>query len=241
MDQSRNFKSEFLRTFTILSYSHNKYNVWQDFIFASACSFSNAVDKFHFAEREKEYLQRIHKYDKKEQQLFPKLLSQVVMEFDKNTDQDLLGDLFMDLNFGDACKGQFFTPYHVCKLMSEITLGDVVSEVKDKGYISIHDCACGAGATFIAAVNDAKEKLAKAGINYQNHIFVTAQDIDQTVALMCYIQLSLLGVAGFVKIGDSLANPMSTDDGGKNYWYIPMYFSRPWQMRKLIKQLKGEK
>lgn len=54
MDQSRNFKSEFLRTFTILSYSHNKYNVWQDFIFASACSFSNAVDKFHFAEREKE-------------------------------------------------------------------------------------------------------------------------------------------------------------------------------------------
>lgn len=102
MDQSRNFKSEFLRTFTILSYSHNKYNVWQDFIFASACSFSNAVDKFHFAEREKEYLQRIHKYDKKEQQLFPKLLSQVVMEFDKNTDQDLLGDLFMDLNFGDA-------------------------------------------------------------------------------------------------------------------------------------------
>ena len=29
-------------------------------------------------------------------------------------------------------------------------------------------------------------------------MLVTAQDIDYTVALMCYIQLSLLGVAAYI-------------------------------------------
>ena len=46
-------------------------------------------------------------------------------------------------------------------------------------------------------------------INYQNHVLVAAQDIDMTVALMCYIQLSLLGVAGYVKIGNSITDPIT--------------------------------
>lgn len=60
----------------------------------------------------------------------------------------------------------------------------------------------------IAAANVARNDIEKAGFNFQNHILFSAQDIEETVALMCYIQLSLLGVAGFVKVGNSLTDPI---------------------------------
>lgn len=237
MEKQDNFKNEFLRTFNILSYSHNKWDVWNDFIYMAAASFSNAVDKQNFEKRENEYLRIIKKYNKNEQQLFPKLLAKVTMALDANPNQDFLGSLFMDMNLGNDRAGQFFTPYSVCRLMSGIAVGNIVEQVQKDHYITVNDCCCGAGATLIAAINEAKEQLEKAGMNYQNHVFVVAQDIDRTVALMCYIQLSLLGVAGFVKVGDSLYNPPETKDTYENHWFTPIYFTELWQMRNLIKKL----
>lgn len=69
---------------------------------------------------------------------------------------------------------------------------------------------------------------------YQNHLLVVAQDIDETVALMCYIQLSLLGVAGYVKVGNSLTEPMTDNDNKENYWFTPMYFSNVWVLRRIF-------
>lgn len=34
------------------------------------------------------------------------------------------------------------TPYHVCAHMAEIAMGNVVEEVKEKGFISINDPCC---------------------------------------------------------------------------------------------------
>ena len=36
---------------------------------------------------------------------------------------------------------------------------------------------------------------------------------------MCYIQLSLLGIAGYFKVGNSLTKPMTMADDLKNYWF----------------------
>jgi len=76
--------------------------------------------------------------------------------------------------------------------------------------------------------------LEKTNLNYQNHLLVVAQDIDETVALMCYIQLSLLGVAGYVKVGNSLTEPMTDNDDKENYWFTPMYFSNVWVLRRIF-------
>ena len=62
-----------------------------------------------------------------------------------------------------------------------------------------------------------------------------SQDIDYTVAMMCYIQLSLLGAAAYIKIGNSLTEPMSSNDTLENYWFTPMYFCEPWSLRRSIK------
>ena len=105
--------------------------------------------------------------------------------------------------------------------------------------MSINDPCCGAGATLIAGANAIRKELKKDNqqLNYQNHVLVIAQDIDEVVALMCYIQISLLGLAGFVKVGNSITNPISTDDSFENYWCTPMYFSDVWRTRRAINQI----
>lgn len=135
---------------------------------------------------------------------------------------------------GDEHNGQIFTPYHVCELMAEMTMDDVVKKVEQDGYISINDPCCGAGATLIAGIHTARKQLEKVNLNYQNHLLVVAQDINETVALMCYIQLSLLGVAGYVKVGNSLTEPMTDNDNKENYWFTPMYYSNVWVLRRIF-------
>ena len=79
--------------------------------------------------------------------------------------------------------------------------------------------------------------MEKENLNFQNHIFVAAQDIDETVALMCYLQISLLGVAGYVKVGNALTEPMTEKDNTKNYWMTPMYYSDIWNLRQLFNSM----
>lgn len=225
----------FVKLFQELTYRWTPWEVWQDFVTMYACAISNAVDKSHFEKREELYLKRIQKYNKKEQEIFPQLAAEVVLALEKNPEQDFLGSIFMALNLGNDSGGQFFTPYDVCRMMAEMTCDNVLPTIEAKGYISINDCACGAGATLIAGVHAAAKQISKAGLNWQNHILVTAQDVDYTVAYMCYIQLSLLGVAGYIKVGNSLTEPMCSDDSLENYWFTPIYCSDVWTIRRLFK------
>lgn len=226
--------AEFLKTFQILSYMHSKWDVWRDFIFMTACSISNAVSKNNYEKREMDYIRTISRYEKRDQRLFPKLFSQLIIALDNDPDQDFLGTTYTQLGLNNGNLAQIFTPYDVCKLMSRISLSNLLDEIKLKGYATICDPACGAGATLISAANEAKELLKKEHLNFQNHILMAGQDIDETAGLMCYIQLSLMGLAGFVKIGDSLSNPISRNDKLDNYWFTPMYYSKIWTRRRSI-------
>ena len=44
-------------------------------------------------------------------------------------------------------------------------------------------------------------------------------------------------LAGFIKIGNSITDPMSTDDSSEKYWYTPMYFSDVWSTRRMLRQI----
>ena len=192
------------------------------------------MDKLHYEEREALYLKTIQKYNKQEQLFFPQLAAEVVNALEENPEQDFLGKLFMELNLGNDSGGQFFTPYHVCELMAKISIGDVLPQIEERGYITINDPACGAGATLIAGIHEVRKRL-DGKLNWQNHILVAAQDVDYTVAMMCYIQLSLLGAAGYIKVGNTLTEPMSSNDTLESYWFTPMYFSSVWTVRRLFK------
>ena len=227
-------KKDFLKAFGRLSYRHSAWEVWNDFVVMAACALSNPVDKMHYKEREDRYLSIIRKYKKDEQEVFSELFALTVMALEKNQEQDFLGQLYMELKLNSKEKKQEFTPYGLCQAMAEITMADTVREVHECGYITLNDCCCGGGAILIAGVNTAKRLLGEEGLNFQNHVLVSAQDIDETVALMCYIQLSLLGVAAYIKVGNSITEPMTDSDTLENYWFTPMYFSDVWAMRRIV-------
>lgn len=231
------FQKEFVALFDQLRMRHNSWTVWCDLMHMGAVSISNAVAKYRWQQREESYLQCMRKYNREEQLLFPQLFAVIVEALEQNPDQDFLGDLYMNLNLSSSHKGQFFTPYNLCRCMAQMNMDGLAQTIAEKGWANVLDPCCGAGALFIAFANEAK----RVNINYQTDIFFVAQDIDPVVAHMCYIQMSLLGMAGYVVIGDSLSAPaVSLDKYGlipnpdQNIWYTPMYFRDVWQGRVLV-------
>lgn len=231
------YKAKFMTVFKRLTYTYRSWDIWKDFIVMFACSISNSVDKRYYDNREKLYLKTIKRYKKDEQMMFVELVAYTVMALETNQEQDFFGYIFMELKLGNESGGQFFTPYHVAEFMSAVTLEDCVRHINDKGYFTIHDSCCGAGVMLIASINETRKILEKENLNHQNHMLVTGQDIDLVTALMCYIQISLLGVAGYVKVGNALTEPMCDNDDLSSYWFTPIYFSEVWSMRRMFRSL----
>lgn len=242
MKKMKNMSQDAKHIFNLLrelSYRYDLVRVWQDFILLFACAISNAVDKKHFAERERLYKKTIERYNEQEQSIFPQIAAEIIMALEKNPEQDCLGKLYMEMEISNKHAGQYFTPYSVSKMMAAMTTIDVIDTVRKNGYATLNDPTCGAGAMLIASLHEAGEKLKKEEMNWQNHLLVSGQDIDYTAALMCYIQLSLLGAAGFVKIGDSLTSPIAGMDSPEDCWFTPMYFSDVWALRRVISLAKA--
>lgn len=206
----------------------------------SAISISNIIQGPHREQREKMYLDRARRYTCDQLKCFAQMFSEVVSEMERDPEQDVLGELFMILGLGNEWKGQFFTPYDVCRMMATMNLGlETKKQIENQGWISVCDPACGAGALLIAFANECK----KHQINYQTSVLFVAQDIDFLAGCMCYIQLSLLGCPGYIVIDDSIVRPALSHDGhglipvdAPNVWYTPMYFREVWQWRRVFAQ-----
>ena len=235
-----NSEKLFIEKFKSLCSSRSSWQVWSDFIVATACAIANAgTDRESelFKQREEEYKQCAERLGSVE--TIAEMLAIITMALDENPEQDFLGGLFMKLKLNSYWKAQFFTPYCVCKTMAVITSVGMDEEIKNKGWVSINDSACGAGATLIAMANTLKEQ----GINYHNHALFVAQDIDRIAGLMCYIQLSLLGCPGYVVIADSLANPVvgnvlrPIQKENQEFWFTPMYLTDVWRYRRLFNMM----
>lgn len=216
--------------------------------YASLIAF--AAKKLNIASQLKTDRNRINELDRCikssgiEEKKFEEMFNTIVdaLEFDIN--QDFLGKICERLNMTNFKSGQFFTPYPISKFMAEINIS-ALDTTRQKTIQSIADPCCGTGVMLIAAANVIREKK----VPLKNYIMY-AQDIDQTMALSCYIQLALQGVSGMVVVGDSLqlasAPPKLMDEG--NAWMLPMtYHYYPELLadikskaRKLDKQRKSE-
>ena len=181
----------------------------------TACGIANAADKAMFEQRERMYLQTSGQYSAEELDQIKRLFSFTVLALEENPEQDFLGGLYTALELCDTRNEQFFTPYTVAKTMARLQCGDLAGEIKAKGSIRVSDPCCGAGALLIAFANAAREQ----GVDYQRGIVFIARDIDFTASMMCFIQLSLLGCAGCVVVGDTLRpGPVPP----QNIWYMPL-------------------
>lgn len=236
-------QKEFVAKMDSLTGAHSRWEIWKDMIWMFATAISNSVDHRFHEQREQQYLQIAKQYNERELQCFAEMFGLMVITMQGAGDglyTDFLGEMFMDLELGNNLGGQFFTPYHLCKLMSKVcNEGERLAKaVILNGYIGVHDPACGAGATLIAAAEDLRER----GINYQESCIFVGQDIDYTTALMCYIQLSLLGCPGYIHVGDTLSAPVTGHilfgDEGSDTWYTPMFFSARWTTLRWLHNLQ---
>ncbi len=210
---------EFDRIIRGLTHRHQVWKVFSDFCEMAAISLANAI--LRDEGREKRYLEIVGGYESDEARDLCLLLAQVVLGLEQG-ESDFLGEAFMRLDLGSHWHGQFFTPWHLCKAMAMMTAGrdfDVLAG--DKGFVTVLEPACGAGAMILALCSSLKD----GGVNYQERVHVTAIDVDPTAAHMCYIQISLMHVPAVVYIGDTLSMQM------RSAWLTPAHHMGMWEWK----------
>lgn len=124
---------------------------------------------------------------------------------------DFLGEVSGQLGSLDEDRGQFFTPYEVCRMMAKITIGDYPAYIDQHGYFTMSDPAVGAGALILATADELT------ALGYDTlHMLVYAVDVSALAFYMCYLQLTWRGVPAYVERGNSLS--LETFEGA---WTIP--------------------
>ena len=205
------YLKEFTSKLEALDRSKNIATVFKDFLTLSMCSLAQPF--YRSQDIEQRYKYTISNYNKEQAEEFSKLLAFLVCGLEEQH-FDFLGQVFSILNLGNAAKGQFFTPYHVSKMMAEINFVELEKHLKEKDFITLSEPCCGSGGMIIAYAETMKNR----GYNYQHQLYVEAVDIDELCFKMAYIQLALLGIPAKVIRGDSLAMRYF------EVYYTPFYF-----------------
>jgi len=184
-----------------LSYSQHLFTTFRHFVELSAIAFSNVADPINKAAREEQYLRIVKQYTPEEFQKFPELLGMLVACLEQES-TDVLGVLYHRLELHNEQSGQFFTSYPVCQAMAKMLMHDAKRLVEEQEFIRAHEPCVGSGAMVIALAQTLREE----GINYQQHLHVTASDVD---LLAVHIPTVCLDVT-------SLAASSYGCDNGKN-------------------------
>ncbi|MGN0762538.1 MAG: SAM-dependent DNA methyltransferase, partial [Aristaeellaceae bacterium] len=128
----------FVRLVESLCGRKSRWEVWKDMIWLFAACISNAVDPRHREEREKQYMDIAAQYSEAELQTFAELFAVMVRAMEEQK-CDFLGGMYMELGLGSDARGQFFTPYGVCRMMARIGMPDAEARIDKDGWVSVND------------------------------------------------------------------------------------------------------
>lgn len=182
-----------------LVHKQNYDEIFFDWVRCMFYTYSNTCNKIGAEDREEKYKNIVKKYGEGIINVFIECNVELIRLFEKNID-DYLGKIHHKLEVHNKMKGQFFTPFHISKLMAETRVNELIKELNSKKRIKIMDAACGSGCLILGILAVLKEK----GINYQNKIFISCSDLDENVIQMAYIQLTLAGAKARCKNEDAL-------------------------------------
>lgn len=192
-------KEEIIQEIQKMSGRYSPDIIFSDWVKCTAIAIQNACsllsDKV-WQSREEQYISTMKKYTSEEQKSMSKMMVLLAEALEESM-TDVLGEIYMESGCGSRQTGQFFTPFHVSKLVSEMQLG----RLQEGKSITIIEPSSGGGGMIIAAAKTIKDR----GINYQRYMKVTAQDLDWRSVYMSYIQLSLLGIDARVIQGNTLS------------------------------------
>ncbi len=192
-------KKYILDTIHNLSNNKNTHSVFSDVVICCAYALANASN--FSQEREERFNRIIKSYGNQGVIEFASILAHLFNNYSNKKGSDILGEVYEELKLSNGNFGQFFTPLNVCNLMSEITLDkdDTEKELKNQGFISISDPACGSGRLLYSSYLTLLDR----GVN-SDDILLVGDDVDLLCSCMTYIQLSLTGASAIVNHKNTL-------------------------------------
>lgn len=238
-----NYRENFSNLIAEIANGGNRYTVFNDFCKMSALS---VAQKLNFDQRREDtYLEIVKKYSRNDVKKFvdmfwqltaalndciaekvlevncpEELTLQFPLKCSKPHYEDVLGDIFTEMNQHDRKEGQVFTPAHVGNIMGELTLTEDYAwgEIKRQGFIVIRENCCGSGAITFGVLN----RLLNLNISPNYQTLVIASDTDERCVHMCYLQLSLYGIPAVVLQQNNISDEIYAE------WYTPLFVKNNW-------------
>jgi N-6 DNA Methylase len=213
------YKREFSRIYDGFCNSRDRREVFADFVETAGIWMHNSMyaPPFQFLEKDDSFWQMeqtfgrlVKKYGHEGIEKFGKMSAIIHSALSDSGGEEFLGTLYEELEImgsrGKQATGEFFTPYALARMMARMNLNaEAVKEKIDKeGFITVYEPACGAGVMIVAVA----ERLNELGFNPREHMVFVATDISRVNFNMTYTQLSMLGLKGIVRHGNSISNEM---------------------------------
>jgi len=179
-----------------------RYDRLGDFLELAYCAVARQTADAPRAELlEARYMRVVRHYLADDIRTLPKLLAFLQLAL---TDGgcDFLGNVATDMGVLDGKAGQFFTPYHLARMMAEMTLMDADRVIAERGFLTMSEPACGAGCMSVAAA----DVLADAGYDVGQVLYMEVTDLSPFAFKMAYLQLSARGIPALVHHGNTLSD-----------------------------------
>lgn len=209
------------------SYRYRVDELFRDGVEAAFCAVFKPWEATPEArdKREERYMQIVRRYtrDTSEQEnpqgyqivrdVFPGLMSRLVMDIRDNGPRDFLGAVAGALGTLSPHLGQFFTPDSVSQLCAglSVSIEEVKRECAKKGYTSIMEPACGAGGILLAVAKMMRE----ADLSTGRQALMYGIDISPQSFHMCSLQLALNNVSAVIYLGDGLSADINAESRDK--------------------------
>ena len=211
-------RKQFIKAFESLAHHRERHDVLADFLTMAVCAIrkttlppGQAADAV-----EAEYMAVVKRNAPDDVRKMPQLLGITALAI-QDGGCDFLGQVVGDLELLNEHMGQFFTPYDVSRMIAEITLADAGELIREKGFITVAEPACGAGGMIIAAA----DVIARQGFDISRQLYVDATDISPMCFKMTYLQASLRGIPATIRRGNTLSLEMS--DQAHTPAFLPFY------------------
>ena len=207
-----NMSDKIIKGIRSMSGKYGVYEIFADWVKCMALAFANQVEFDN--QREKDYCDIMNRYEENERMKFVELMN-VLVDWADQEMTDMLGYIYMHLELGSKAHGQFFTPYHLCRMMAQLHH----FEENEADEFTANEPTCGAGGNIIALA----EAMKMQGINYQKRLEVVCQDIDIKAVYMAYVQMTLYGIPAICFQSDTLMDPngvQSSTGKMKTFGYV---------------------
>lgn len=138
------------------------------------------------------YLKIVHRYHNQEPQgereidRFANAFG-LLMKHMATTNEEVLGEIYMQWNVSNKHTGQFFTPKHIARMMAELT----------SPHGNIYDPTCGAGIMLVESAKTMTKEQADEATFF-------GQDLDHTCVKMTALNLLFFNLNGYAIQGDTL-------------------------------------